>query len=614
MATLIPNSAPTLTPVSAVDTSSGSDGQIVFLLEMDQSVFAGGNLVQGEYLVTKNQNLDTSKNMVENDFITLERIQLLPVPGSTLYYAHVNVPIAASNLLTTNQIRFRGYIGSTTTRKISVTNWSNPTPFKPPPVQPPTPTVFLIRNDDQFYYNGADQLFVQIPTSSLAVNYDLSEIKFIVSYNYRDLNNDVKWVVSEPLNGTANATVLGGSVLVDPINLPLDVTWSNLPTVAVNAILEYEVSGSKYYTVSEISTTVVSKYVVPNDLTPTIDDIVYNVYNDPHANDQKMTVNWSPGVVTAIPNYLANNFEVVVNYTSSMGHSKEVSSGDIDINTTSYEFNVPDGLYAAGSTSSAISFVVNSISETGGVYPSAPAYKNTFTFSTAPRDLEVTWATDGANDGNVDMLINFKNPANVGQGRSEVATIQVLNSDKHVVNTIEYSDLVTSSPDFVYVITLDEITTTSTGYVQVFMTTTDTNSDDRLQGPLSNLAHYTSTDTPIVVDITRDGGSLTSNVVSRTPLVQKNKLSTFGLHTASSSSAYFIVDVTTETSPKVYTDSQSGKYTVTLHVDSAGVYNYNFDFSPQWLSNASVDISKYVLMKVANVTGVASDHLFPVVP
>lgn len=621
MSTLIVDSAPVLRPVSALDLSSDIGvGTSVFRLKLNKSVLKDGNVVQLEYLITPDANLVTSGAVgVVNDFVCIDHVQGLPIPehdmaDDDIQTVLLNVPvsIAASNTPTTQHIRFRVYVGEELL--IRVTDWSNAAPFKPPLLQPPTPRGFLIRNDEINYYNVTDQLYVQFPVSSLSVPYDLDDpddqVKFIVSFNYTDLTGDVKWVISSPLTGhyyTDGSDVFSDRhILLEPITLPNieSVIWGQnvSPHVAVNAILEYEFVESKFYTISEISDTVVASDVTVDNIAPSISEIVYD-----HGT-QTMTVSWKAGGVANIPNYQVTNYVVKVTDANTT-ETVELLGTDF-----SYTHQIDPDLLADGTDSTAITFVVEAVSIVGTVFPSEPSSKNTFTFAQAPKNLIVVWATSGSEDpSKVDMLITFNNPLSVGQGTPGSFILKVdgkeFNMDFTTTNTYEIS--------------LDEEELASTGTVELFLQTKDTNSENLLNGATSSTS-YISVDVPIFISPppTRSDDTLDFVLVSRIPIVAKNEIRTIDDHdddstnTHVSSSAELLVDVVvdegTTTASKTYTNdvgSIQGSYTVELVVDPTGVHEYRFAVTKQWLSNAGLNMDHTLKIIVANQTGITSRFL-----
>lgn len=602
MSTSNQSNAPTATPVSAVDTNNLSPSNI-FLLTIGDDKLSDGNLIQVEYLITDGAALQTSSYSV-NDFISLDQIRTFKPSNSsdTDIYLEVPVSVDADNSYSESYIRFRMYNGTTDPLNslIEVTDWSNEVPYKSPPIQPSEPTAYLVRNDPAYNTYYDDKLYVKIPPNSdspyqidTSNNDPLNSIvKFIVSYNYKDNNGVVKWVVSSPLN----ATLSNGMLSLDPITLAQDVYWSNdsaasVINVAVNAVLEYSYNSKNYYTVSEISNTVPATTPTPSDESPADLSIEYKVYD---ANsEQKMVLTWKPSNVSDIPNYVVDSYIVEVYVNNTLDKTVEHT----DLALLEYEYAVPDD-YINTTTSNAIEFKVYEVSSLHGLSSAATASKNTFTYATVPQALDVVWAfVDDTNNTKEDLFIEFKNPENNGQGAPHDFVINVYDSSDNVKHTKTHDYDTDTQLNLVY---FHDITRGGS-YVTVLLRTKDTNSDDLENGHAAGNQTYTASERPVFLSSSIENDELRVVIASPIAIVRKNEL-----HSLDSPFKSVVFDSPTVVGDNLYTAGYQANLT-----DTEGVHTYTYIFTKQFLNDASISLTNPILVTTANRSGVRNQIVSP---
>lgn len=587
-----------LSPIAAVDVSSATSGVSMFSLVLDSLVPAAGNLIQFEYWISHASELIAVTN--GNGFIALENA--VSSQGSSTQYT-IAVPSINNDYDPTIPlyVKIRVYVGQTTTSgpEILVSTWSNSVPFYNPPPQTGTPVAFIVPGETSGYVYD-DLLYVQVPQN---VAYDLTEITFIVSYSYTDSEGVNQWIVSTPLTGTLNETL--NRIILPPITLGADVSYGTPIYVAVNAVFNYTYDSNNYFTVSEISTTVEAQMASPG--APTLDPIVipddYLVYSIPSLQDVVLT--WTAPDVSAIPNYEIDHYVVTVTVDNVV-----IASITVGPTVLTYTYSIPSSYTIAGTSSTQFSFAVLGVNITGGSDSSNVETVNTFTYATGPQNLQVIWANPGSSTGEVDMMVSFNNPSSNGQGSSPHLMLQVLDIDNNVVHTQQVDYVEGSSP---YVIYLNDIVTTDTGTVTVYMVTTDTNATteggafaDR--NGASAVAAYVSSGLPFITNVNRTLANLTFDVITHTVLGEQCIF--VSLSSDEFVSEHFLTATTSGEGPTTYGVSPN-TYTVTLITNSiTGDLEYSFDFTQDWLTNvAGILSTNPCAITVSNPVGISLRHV-----
>lgn len=514
MSTIIPGVV-TLTPIAAVDTSTASSGVSMFTLSFPSDVIGAGNIIQFEYWVS---NSGTPLPAVLNGFIPLE--DAVTTQGIS-NQCTIAIPSSNNVFNPTNplEVKVRVYVGQTITNapEIKVSNWSNDCPLHNAPPQPGTPAAFLIRGEFPPTYYYTDVMYVQIPDNT---SYVQGEIDFIISYSYKDEAGDYQWVVSTPLSNWQRYTFTNSSqntIVLPEISLPADVDHASPVYVAVNAVYNYTFNSNNYYSVSEISVTiqateggfsppVLSPIVIPDD---------YLVYSNP--SNQQILLEWTPPTSSVIP------FFTVASYTIELKVGGVVvdTVSDIQSNILNYTYDI-SSTYVNASTTTLLQFNVKAIFSSGKQEISNDQTVNTFKYATAPQNLVVNWANQGTNS-TVDLELQFNNPSSNGFGTVINFVAQILSNEGAVRYSKNITYVAGSSPYLVY---FNDVTSTVTGSVNVYMVNADTNRDssgvyEPRNGAVS-IANYILSELPFFTNIQKTDSSLSFDVISSTGLVNQN--------------------------------------------------------------------------------------------
>jgi hypothetical protein len=382
---------------------------------------------------------------------------------------------------------------------------------------PPKPVAyraFLLRGEYAPSYVNDDVVYVQLQDNDA---YVLGEIDFVVTFSYKDVSGDYKWVVSVPLSSWTRHTFSdpsNNSILLPYVVLPTDVDHSSKIYVAVNAVYNYTFNSANYYSVSEVSTTIeaqegaITAPVLETIKIPT-DYLVYNT--NPADRLQSVVLKWAPPESSLIPIFEVAHYNV----ETYVGSSLIATSPAIPVGTLTYTYSILNTYYDE-LTVTQLTFQVKATLATGGYEASNTQSINTFRYATAPRDLIVEWANNGNEENTVDLAITFKNPLNNGLGDVVNFVAKVLDDEQNVkaTQTVPY---VAGSAQ--YVVYFDDVPTTSTGSVQVYMVTRDTNAQTdggsfiNLDG-LIDEENYVSDNLPQMISYSNDGSSLVSTWVT----------------------------------------------------------------------------------------------------
>lgn len=573
-----------LTPIAAVDTSTAASGVAMFVLTFDQAVIAAGNIIQFEYWQNVvGQPLPATANgfLPLENAVTTQGISnqcTIAIPSLNNNYNY--------NLYNHIEVKIRVYVGAPSIDEILVSEWSNPVPLYNAPEQPGDPTVFIIKGDDTQSYLYADTLFVQLPNNT---SYDKDLIKMVVSYSYKNKDQEFTWIVSEPKLWSVSTynDETYNKILIDPITMPKDVGSSDVVYVAVNAVFKYEHLGNNYYTVSQISKTVTAE--TPEITAPVLNDISipndYSVYAD---KTQKISLSWSPPIADGVPNYTVSHY-LVLAYT---GANKTLisTSGLIASNITNYKYTIPPA-YVTPNTSTLFNFKVKAVYDTGASILSNFENVNTFTYSNAPTGLIVNWANSGSVDNTVDLALTFRNPTYTGQGTPYQFVVSVINNSSNTAATQSIPYISGNNPYTVY---FNDVNTTSNGTVSVYLKTQDTNSQEYMNG-LSSITAYQSSDLPLKLSHTNNGSTITSKWVSNTIIDQVCTM-IFWNGSALISKPYNTVDI-------------SYDYSVTKTTDTNGDFIYEFIFNNSFFDDSS--FFQHAIQCVSNNAGIGTGLLTP---
>lgn len=580
-------SAPTLTPIASVDTSSASNGVCMFSLYFDPVDLSNNNVIQFEYRI-----YDPLAPLPPNDtgFLPLENA--VSSQGIMNQYS-ISIPSNSNdyNPASVLEVALRVYFGSSTSAAINVTEWSNACPLHNAPPQPTNPVAYIVPGEVGTYYYD-DMLYVQIADDQAYIHDD---IKFIVSFSYKDQTNTYKWYVSDLLDWTRHtfSNTSYNAILIDPVQLTGDTDLYTGTTmyVAVNAVYSYTYNSKTYHTVSEISDTV--EATVASIGAPTLDPIViptdYAIYNSVSPS-QTITLNWAPPSSSLIPVFTVASYTITVVYGGTTTYTVENLAAD----TLTYDYVVesaylpPDTL-----TSTELSFTVTAVFGSGALETSNAETVNTFEPASEPRDLIVNWASI-EDDGDVDFSVSFKNPITVGYGTPDHFVLSVYDASGSVVAT--QNEPYVANNLLTYTMFLNSITTTTTGSVRVHLVTTDTN-ETTATGLYADIdganatANYVASSVPIILNVNKTVSNLTFDVISQVALARVARFDIWD------SGVSEIVTL------PFFTNTGDYYYDVIISNTLNNNYLYRFDFQAGYFNGS---IPNYITINCANSTGIGS--------
>lgn len=556
----------------------------MFTLNFDQAVVDAGSILQFEYSISE---ANIPLPVLSHGFIALENA----VTTTGIVNQCVIAVPAASNIYEPapdTEVQIRIYVGSTTTNAIMVSEWSNLCPVHNPPEQPSdTVRAYIVTGDNSGGYVYPDTLYVQIPQNS---SYDLGEVQFVVTYNYKDDTGNYQWIVSSPLDGTLNGDIIS----IYPITLDIDLGYGDTMYVAVNTIYSYVFDTTTYYTVSEISTTVEATTAIPD--APILDPIVipddYFVYND-FMPSQTVHLHWTNPSVGLIPELGFSGLVARLYVGDVLIESHDITN----TSTVDYDFTIPDAyVNLLINNTTALDFRIGAI-YTGEPILSNVASVNTFRYSTEPTNAIVNWANSGYYpETQMDISVSFNNPTNAGiyrhVGMGVVApyflikvydnsTIPVL---KGTSEPIPYVSMQSGAYTYVF----DDVATTTAGHVSVYLVTQDTNQTTSgvdtgsyvARNGASADANYVGTELPIVTITVHDDVQLNFTVVSNVALGQYQSIMAL-----STVSPFPITPVQWES-----THTSTSPYSVSLTM-VADDYVYTCSFPASWFSDNELDLT-----------------------
>lgn len=499
-----------LTPIAAVDTSTASSGVTMYSLVFESSMLANANIIQFEYWVASSATPLTS---VSHGFLPLENaVTTTGISNQiTLAIPSLNNEFNPSSLL---EAKVRVYFGQTTvpSGQIVVSNWSNTCPVHNAPPQPTEVRAFIVAGEVGPSYSIGDQLYVQLYDNPAYT----SDISFIVSYNYKDQNGENKWNVTAPLDNWTEHTFVDpsfNSIVLPAIPMPTDVAFMSNISVTVNAVYSYVFNSNTYFSVSEISDPPAIAEA-PTITSPVLNPIYKSDYSVYDNGSQTIAISWEPPVTSLLPNFEVASYSIYVNNAFVVNVLDTV---------TNYTYTV-DSSYLPNSTQSttALSFKVVAIGTTGAQFESNVETINTFLYATAPQFLAVAWANSGSTTpgSGVDIALSFRNPSSVGFGSPIDFTVNVFDVSGNIAesHTVSYD-----SSQTVYAVFLNNVMTTSSGEVAVFLNTRDTNSEDIEEGATAGPVGYTVSDAPFITEVVYTGTTASFAVISNTLLVETNK-------------------------------------------------------------------------------------------
>jgi len=561
--------APQLQNVSTIEVASQTTASVTFLMTFDSSFTTNNNVFQIEAWVYD----ETAPLVALNGsrFIAVENPNSMSESGITNQTVFSIPEIENIDYNdTTTYVKARVYSSSTSTGEISVSQFSNSVPFHNSPPQPVISNAFLLGRDET--YTNVDELYVQLANS--VSDYNLYDIQFFVSYYYTDENNTPQWIVSE----LVDASFLNDKICLNAVQFPSgeDARYPLQDVkVAVNAVYIFANDSLSYSSVSQISETVDATnegYLPPTDL-----EAVYNIY-DESLLSQTITLTWLPPASDTIPNYHVASYRIYVN--------------DVLVETIVAASN-PTYLYTIddGECGDFYDFYVKAVFTSGNVSdPSNSVRVNYFEYPSAPNSMNVVWCNQGHYQTTVDMLVTWRNPTIPGCckiGATRQFVIEVYDNSSNLRATY-YQPYDLDDPE--YAKYLNEINTSNTGNVVVYLQTVDTNSNNNINGPSSSFS-YSVNELPFIYDEIIAENTLTFNVLTSTPLAYVAQFTYVG--TALTTQAYY-------TNPDIVYDNQT--VTMTPNYEGTGDYLYMFTINGALFSESTIPNS--LIISVANNYGI----------
>lgn len=513
--TTIPGTV-TLTPVAAVDTSTATSGVSMYTLVFPSDALTDRNVIQFEYWIS---NSGMPLTDVVNGFIPLE--DTVTTQGIS-NQCTIAIPSADNDYAPSvaRDVKVRVYLGSTDTvaPEIRVTNWSNVCPVHNAPPKPVAYKAFLLRGEYAPSYENDDVMYVQLQYNDA---YVFGKIDFVVTFSYKDVSGDYKWVVSVPLSNWSEHTFTNTSynaILLPYIVLPTDVDHDSDIYVAVNAVYNYTFDSTNYYSVSEVSGTIVAEEgaitaPVLNTINIPSDYLIYNT--NPSARLQQVVLNWKPPSSSLIPVFSVANYTVEV----FNGSTSIFTYTTLNDSVLTYTYSILQSIYDSA-TVTALTFQVKANLLTGGQEASNTQTINTFRYATAPQNLVINWANSGSVSGKIDLAVTFNNPVDNGLGTSPKLIVDVLDINGIVKDSKTIVYVAGAIP---YVVYFDEVVTTTTGSVRAYMTTVDTNAQttggayNTLTGAIET-ASYVASDLPKMLTYVENEDTIVSEWITHTLL------------------------------------------------------------------------------------------------
>jgi len=527
-------SPPTLSYVSSVDvTSAANQGLTKYQILFDASLVTLGNLIMFEYKFQDVSALTPDLDNTSFGFISVEDAVQSGIENQYI----IAVPALANTYDGTvdNTIQVRVYFGITSSsNNVVVTPWSNELNVYNPPVQP---IIYVDASDNQGAYydpSGSDTLYVLLnPDPSGGNPYNYAVMKFVVCYFYQDTSNETVWSVSDPLS---TSTISFGTQNFRLITVPNIGTVSTTSPndkvyVSTHAVYDWEDSSNNYYAVSYMSNEVVA-ISATSDSTPDITSVDYNVYDTSSPPDptvpgpQSMTVNWTAPGNSVLPFYNINYYNL---YTSVNGNPFQEYQSNIPPNTPLVNFYTVDvsNLDCGDTIRFRVdAYVVNGAVEQSNIFPDpADPAISIFKYSDAVTNLQISDITYDPSS-NIGMTVTFDGVsdtlspnAGCGAGQQYVVLINSIQQTPVSINGVPSGLPISYVPDISYSIVYENLGIASSGTVEVYLQTTDTNSPFGLRNGLTSSTPYIATDfelDPVDYQVYASGNSAQNMVLTWT--------------------------------------------------------------------------------------------------
>jgi len=317
--------------------------------------------LQFEYLI---EGADGSK---ETGFIHQESIVTEPVHTSEAEYSFV-IPVPSDD---SSESNFK--IDPNKTIKVRVwkkdmtaSNWTNYLDFYNPPPKPDVNAVFLdsSRSTLEVSIDTLPKNIISGDASSNSNSEDINKLKYVLVYSYLDVSQNTQWKVSNVVVPT-NPVVTDISTLTIPFNETSLYVSDEYPegilNVAVYAVYEFMVETDvsnetiAYYTVSELSDTLLNWNHNGEDLKASVYDLDYVIVDAPIKlsdiqdklgltqkslydinNSQQLLVKWLPPNLAFTQEYQVGSYTLQNNVSEGVWEDERIFlPGDLDF-TNSY--------------------------------------------------------------------------------------------------------------------------------------------------------------------------------------------------------------------------------------------------------------------------------------
>jgi hypothetical protein len=454
-----------ISPVGSVDSTSCS---IMLNAYIDQTLFNNNKLLQIEFNIFQLDMINDSTGI--SGFITQENG--LSTVG-VLNNINITIPCleGVSIDYTGNTcVRVRGYFGNTQDSGIIVTTFSNSVGFYNAPSQPEIHKAILSSSSNDVII---DTLTLIIEPNSDYFYQSILKPEFTITYNFRDDNDQMQWIVSDLTSGIFVNFENSDMIVLNSISFPTTANLTHPVNVSVIAVYQYTHETSTFFSVSHMSNP--ENAVVDEEGSSTLNQPFYEIYMD--MSSQKIDLSWNapasgpidPPSLYALCVAVNDNTPYVIYDTSNS-------------NLLHYTWNLPLNLYDT-SLSSVLKFFVDTIYDldTSGQssYISNDISLNTFAYPTEPINLNV-FADSLLSSFN--LAVTFENPEFIGQGQDKKLYCKVLDSSNAQIENV-YLPYSSSTLSYDFSFNFPSNDQPLAGTVEVYMETDNTNPIP--EGPLS---------------------------------------------------------------------------------------------------------------------------------